>query len=250
MRPHGQKDTFIAPIHVQTIRRHPGPRKGSCLAALAPCPFALSPAPRASRSLAALVALTALMALALQVHVATQAPTRPEGTPVWWWLAGYFTILTNVGVAAVMGATAFGYRPSARMQGGLVLSILMVGLVYHAILARLWAPQGLAWWADQGLHTATPILVPGWWLTVGDRHITLRDLPAWLIWPALYATYALIRGALTGFWPYPFLDAAQLGLPLVALNTVGMVLAFAALGLGLIALARASIRASIRASVR
>ena len=210
----------------------------------------MSPAPRASRPLAALVALTALVALALQVQVATQAPTRPPGTPVWWWLAGYFTILTNVGVAAVMSATAFGYRTSARMQGGLVLSIVMVGLVYHAILARLWAPQGIAWWADQGLHSATPILMLGWWLTMGDRHITWRDLPAWLIWPGFYAAYALIRGAITGFWPYPFLDAGQLGWPQVAMNTVGMVLAFAALGLGLIALARASTRASTRASVR
>lgn len=195
-----------------------------------------------ARIFAALVALTAVAALALQVLVATDAPTRPEGTPVWWWLAGYFTILTNLGVAALMGAAALGYRRSARMQGGLVLSILMVGLVYHAILARLWAPQGLAWWADQGLHTATPVFMLGWWLTFGDRQIKWSDLPAWLIWPALYAAYALTRGALTGFWPYPFLDAAQLGWPQVAVNTAGMVLAFASLGLALIALARASLR--------
>ena len=42
----------------------------------------------------------------------------------------------------------------------------------------------------------------------------------------------LIRGALTGFWPYPFLDADQLGWPRVALNVTGQVLAFAALGVG------------------
>ncbi len=195
-----------------------------------------------ARSLAAVVAFTALGALVLQFRVAEGAPTRPAGTTVWWWLAGYFTILTNLGVAVLMGVVAFGYRLSARVQGGLVLSIVMVATVYHALLARLWVPQGLAWWADQGLHTAVPLLVLGWWLGFGDRRVTLGDLPAWLLWPAVYAGYALIRGRLTGFWPYPFLDAGALGWTRVALNTGGMVLAFAALGLGIIGIARASIR--------
>jgi hypothetical protein len=197
---------------------------------------------RATRPVAAIVALTALAALALQIRVAVDAPTRPADSPVWWWLAGYFTILTNLGVAAVMSATASGYRPSARLQGGLVLSIVMVGLVYHAVLARLWSPQGLAWWADQGLHSATPVLMLGWWLTLGDRDVSGRDLPSWLVWPSLYAAYALVRGTLTGFWPYPFLDAGQLGGPQVAMNTAALVLAFATLGLALIAIARASLR--------
>lgn len=195
-----------------------------------------------ARSTAAVVALTALAALVLQARIAEGAPTRMPGTPVWWWLAGYFTILTNLGVAVLMAATALGTRIPARVQGGLVLSILMVGLTYHALLARLWAPQGPAWWADQGLHSATPVLTLVWWSIFGDRRVSLHDLPAWLLWPALYAAYALIRGALTGFWPYPFLDAHQLGWARVALNTFGMVLAFAALGLVLIALARRSIR--------
>jgi hypothetical protein len=197
---------------------------------------------RGSRSFAAAVALTAIAALALQYRVALGAPTRPAGVAVWWWLAGYFTILTNLGVALMMAATALGHRLSPRTLGGTVVSIVMVGLVYHAILARLWAPQGLAWWADQGLHSAVPLLALGWWLGFGDKRVSLRDLPFWLIWPAAYLAYALIRGALTGFWPYPFLDADQLGWPLVAANVVSMVLAFAALGLGLIGLSRVSVR--------
>lgn len=195
-------------------------------------------APRFARPLAAVVALTACAALALQAHVAAGAVTRPDGMPVWWWLAGYFTILTNLGVALMMAAVAVGRRPSSRLQGGLVLAILMVGIVYHALLARLWAPTGPAWWADQGLHSATPTLMLTWWLIFGDRRVLVTDLPFWLIWPALYATYALIRGAATGFWPYPFLGASALGWPQVALNAGGLVLAFAALGLALIAFGR------------
>jgi len=195
-----------------------------------------------SRFLAAAAALVAVAAVTVQVRLAADAPGRPPDTSALWWLAGYFTILTNCGVAALMGATALGLRLSARLQGALLLSILMVGLVYHALLARLWAPQGLAWWTDQALHSVTPLLTLLWWLGYGDRRVSAGDLPAWLIWPAAYAIYALIRGALTGFWPYPFLDADLLRWPQLVLNIAGMVLAFTALGLALIALARASIR--------
>lgn len=204
------------------------------------------PAPPPSRSpdrlIAAVTALVALLSLLLQAHVTAGTVTRPMDMPVWWWLAGYFTILTNVGVGVFMAATALGLRPSAAVQGGMLVAILMVGLVYHAVLARLWSPQGLAWWADQGLHSAVPLLAFGWWLGFGDRRVALRHLPGWLIWPATYAGYALVRGAATGFWPYPFLDADQLGWAQVTLNVAGLVLAFAALGLGLIGLARVSVR--------
>ncbi|NHB76176.1 Pr6Pr family membrane protein [Rhodobacter calidifons] len=195
-----------------------------------------------ARGLATATALVALVALAMQLWIAATAANRPPGMAAWWWLAGYFTILTNLAVAALMGRIALGSGLSARVQGGLVLSILMVGLVYHALLARLWAPRGLAWWTDQALHSATPLLTLVWWLGFGDRRVGLHDLPVWLGWPALYAVYALLRGAATGFWPYPFLDADRLGWAEVAGNLAGMVLAFAALGLVLIALARVSVR--------
>ena len=96
--------------------------------------------------------------------------------------------------------------------------------------------------ADQALHSAVPGLVLIWWLGFAAKTVTPRDLPFWLIWPAVYAAYALIRGALTGFWPYPFLDADSLGWPAVALTSAVLVAAFAVLGLGFVTLARRSVR--------
>jgi hypothetical protein len=72
--------------------------------------------------------------------------------------------------------------------------------------------------------------------------VTLADLPHWLAWPATFTIYALIGGALTGFWPYPFLDADALGWPVVSANVAGMIVAFAVLGPALLALARRSVR--------
>lgn len=159
-------------------------------------------------------------------------------TDTLWRMAGYFTILTNLGVAAVMAAAAVGRPIGPRRSGAMTVAIVIVGIVYHLILARLWAPVGLAWWADQGLHTAVPVATALWWLAFAPKSVSLRDLPFWLIWPATYAVYALIRGAMTGFWPYPFLDASALGWSLVALNVALLVAVFAGLGLALIALAR------------
>jgi hypothetical protein len=151
-----------------------------------------------------------------------------------WLMAGFFTILTNLGVAAAMLAVAKGWKISGSQAAGLVLSILVVALIYHLILADLWAPQGLAWWADQGLHSGVPLAMLVWWLTFADMRISPRDVPKWLVWPLAYAGYALIRGAATGFWPYPFLDAATLGLPRLALNITVLVALFWTLGLVLV----------------
>ena len=124
------------------------------------------------------------------------------------------------------------------MAAGALLSILMVGVIYHLILARLWASQGLAYWADQGLHTAVPLATLGWWLAFAPKDIRLRDLPFWLIWPLAYSLYSLIRGAVTGFWPYPFFDLPALGPLRLCVNIAGLVLAFSLLGLEIPGLAR------------
>jgi hypothetical protein len=157
-------------------------------------------------------------------------------------MAGYFTILTNLGVAAVMLAEVAGRRTSARLAGGLTLAILMVALIYHLLLAGLWRPTGLAWWADQGLHTAVPALVLIWWLGQAPKRVGLRDLPLWLAWPSIYLAYALVRGLATGFWPYPFLDVGALGWARVAGIVAIITLAFAALALVMLLLARRSVR--------
>ena len=60
----------------------------------------------------------------------------------------------------------------------------------------------------------------------------------WLIWPILYADYALVRGLASGFYPYPFLDVSVLGIAQIALNVVVLVAAFVALGVLLIGTAR------------
>ena len=61
----------------------------------------------------------------------------------------------------------------------------------------------------------------------------------WLAWPLGYAAYALLRGAATGFYPYPFVDVPSLGMGRVLGNVAGLCIVFLATGFLLRALAHA-----------
>ena len=184
------------------------------------------------------VGVLALAALRMQFDALLEPVAS---APVWarlWFMASYFTILTNLLVALAMFAVAQGRALTARIAGALLLSILMVTITYHLILARLWSPQGLAFWADQGLHTAVPLATLGWWLAFAPKDTRPRDLPYWLIWPLAYSLYSLIRGAITGFWPYSFFDLSTLSALRLSINIAAIVAAFSLLALAILGLAR------------
>ena len=52
-------------------------------------------------------------------------------------MLGYFTILTNLLVAATFLSVAAGRPPSPRWFGGVLLAIALVGVIYAALLAGL-----------------------------------------------------------------------------------------------------------------
>ncbi|HMO09752.1 MAG TPA: Pr6Pr family membrane protein [Paracoccaceae bacterium] len=205
-----------------------------------PMPMSTSkPMPMSARLSALALFVIAGMSMRLQFDVALARQGGGSVTATLWQMAGYFTILTNLLVALAMAAVAMRWRIGAVHAAALTVAILGVGIVYHLLLARLWAPQGLAWWADQGLHTAVPLGMLAWWWAFAPKTIGRRDIPAFLVWPLAYGASALARGAATGFWPYPFLDADALGWSQVGLNLVAMAAGFAALGAVLILAARA-----------
>lgn len=187
---------------------------------------------------AILIALTAWAALAAQFIVSLDETNGPA--QALWVLARYFTILTNLLVALLfsfMAVRGKGFGPS--WLGGLTLWILIVGIVYHTLLARLYDPQGLNWWSDHGLHTAVPVLTALWWLIFAPkRGLGVRQAAYWMLWPLIYVIYALARGATDGIYPYYFIDAATLGYARVALNALGLSLGFFLGGLMIVGLGK------------
>jgi hypothetical protein len=179
-----------------------------------------------ARTAALVVSIATFGALAIRVLASLEEFQGDLGTTLWH-LVGFFTVLTNLLVAVHFMAIAAGWRVSGARVAGLVLWIGLVGIVYHLLLAHLWSPDGLAWWADQCLHTLTPVLVVLWWLAfVPFWSPDWRVLLIWQGWPLAYVTYAILRGALTGFWPYPFLDPGLNGAWGVGANIIGLQVSF------------------------
>lgn len=159
-----------------------------------------------ARGLAAVVAVVGWAALALQLALIVDRLGPGLGA---WRFIGYFTVLTNLLAAVVATAVALG---SGRRIGGArarlmaATSIALVGLVYSIALRSLWDPQGLQKLADFLLHDAMPLLFLLMWAMAPHGSLDRKDFAWALAPPALYAAYALARGAIDGWYAYWFLD--------------------------------------------
>ncbi|MBF9034882.1 hypothetical protein HKCCE2091_11580 [Rhodobacterales bacterium HKCCE2091] len=182
-------------------------------------------APSYLRPTAALIALTALAALAAQVHASIQSGMRPDIAVTE--MARYFTVLTNALVAGTFGLIAYGTaRPRTLWLASLTLSIALVGIVNHLLLRGLRELSGYALAADIGFHYVVPVMVVAWWVIYAPKsRLRLDHVPGLALWPAIYCAYALGRGVLDGQFPYPFLDPDTIGWSAVMGNLVGLGLA-------------------------
>ena len=111
-----------------------------------------------------------------------------------WLMAGYYTVLTTLGVAGMMFAVAKGWRMSGAVAAAMLGAVVLVAAAYAA---RFWASAAIAsGWADYALHMGVPLAVGLWWWGFGDKTVKGRDLPQLIAWPSIYGLYALLRGAL------------------------------------------------------
>jgi hypothetical protein len=125
------------------------------------------------------------------------------------------------------------------VKAAAVLYIAIVGIVYGLVLRSLWHPQGWQLLADVIRHDVMPIVYPVYWLVfVPKGSLRWADAVRWLGFPAVYLVFSLVRGALTGFYPYPFLDVKVQGYPHLAFNAAVLLFVFLGLGLALVAVDR------------
>lgn len=102
-------------------------------------------------------------------------------------------------------------------------------IVYAALLTDVGV--GLtAGWVNTSLHRILPIVLLIDFLAVPPAPPpSYRQALAFLGFPLAYFAYSLIRGAITDWYPYPFMDVDRHGYDGVAVNAVVLALGMAAL---------------------
>lgn len=146
----------------------------------------------------------------------------------------YFTILSNILASVVFIVSAVrllrGSEPSegdVAIRGASVVYMLFVGVVFTTLLRDV-ELGGLQPWINTVHHYVMPLaVVLDWMLWPPKRVISVRTALLYLLFPAAYTVYSLVRGPIAGFYPYPFFNPVQPGgYSTVALYCLGMLIAF------------------------
>jgi len=189
----------------------------------------------AQRSFATATCIIAWAGTILQYYlVLRNAPANNQTTLVATSVfLGYFTVLTNLLVAICLTFYLFSqgrwHRFFSRfsVQTAITVYIFIVGLGYNLLLRHLYHMKGLQSVANEIQHVIVPVLFTLYWIIcVTKQRIHWNNMIPWMIYPFLYLVMALIRGSMDGFYPYPFLNASELGYNTVLMNSVGLFLIF------------------------
>lgn len=151
----------------------------------------------------------------------------------------YFTILSNIFASAVFirGAVQLirhrtPTSTDVAVRGASVVYMLFVGVVFSTLLSG--ADLGpLEPWVNVIHHYVMPVAVLlDWLFWPPHRRLSLRTVGVYLLFPFVYSVYCLIRGAITGWYPYPFFNPnASGGYGGVALLCLAMLVAFLVIAL-------------------
>lgn len=177
-----------------------------------------------------IASLVAQIALLLQggVDVNSGDAARPELVERFVRFFSFFTVESNLLVLASSIALVIDPERDGALFRILrldaLLGIAITFVVFALVLSKIVHVIGVAAWINFGFHDASPVLALSGWLIFGPRpRIDARTLALAFVWPVAWIVYTLVRGALVGWYPYPFLDAAALGYAKVLVNVAGVI---------------------------
>jgi len=156
----------------------------------------------------------------------------------------YFTIDSSLFVLLLFfirllaGKRLFRITENPVLSGSITINILVTGIVFILLLRSFESKFGPILYAGNiMLHYLLPPLSLIYFMiyTKGKRLI-YSDVLYWLIFPAFYFIITIIRGAITGKYPYPFIDAKTLGYPKVFLSSIFILIFIIFLGAVLISI--------------
>jgi hypothetical protein len=198
--------------------------------------------PSTTRLLVGIVrlAMTAALSVALVFQI-VEKTVNNDMVPCEYFT--YFTILSTmlaIVVTAMGGVMALrlpvdtvGYTV-ARMS---VVSYAVVTAVVYNVLLRGIPDEGfiVSPWPGEIMHVWIPIvLVLDWLLSPGRPALRWTGLRIVVIFPLVWLAFTLVRGALTGWYPYPFLepDTGWLSVSMYILAIAAVIVGLASLAIG------------------
>ena len=132
----------------------------------------------------------------------------------------YFTVessMMNVVVLAAGGYLALRFKRDTMLYTGVRMATvsyaIVTGVVYNLLLRGL-PPTGFVGlaWPKEVEHVWIPIyILIDWLFATGRARLVWKWVWAAVAYPIAWAAFTLIRGAMTGWYPYPFLNPNEPG---------------------------------------
>jgi hypothetical protein len=161
----------------------------------------------------------------------------------------YFTIqssLINVAILALSGLVAVRREREGAILGVLrasVVSYAVVTAVVYNVLLRGIPDEGYVGiqWPTEVIHVWVPLfLFLDWMISPSRPVLQKRDVRIVIIYPLAWLAFTFVRGALDGWFPYPFLQpGGPDGLVGIAVYVLGIAGFIIGISLVLIAVSRA-----------
>lgn len=162
----------------------------------------------------------------------------------------FFTILSNA-LTAVLAFVA-GWislrrqHDSARftlVRASAVTYMTTTLVVYNLLLRDVSLDQATTLpWSNEILHVWAPLLLlVDWIFAPGRARLAVNHLWLMVIFPIVWAVYTMVRGAIVGWYPYPFLDPnvePGVGYDGVAVYVIAIAAFILLVGAGIIGLSR------------
>lgn len=132
----------------------------------------------------------------------------------------FFTIQSNVlaAVSLLVGAWFCFTRRVDPAWFNLALAATVTymattGVVYNLLLRQVSLDQASTLgWSNEVLHLIAPIyMVLVWLFAPGRTPVAWNRLWVIAVYPVLWSLYTMLRGAITDWYPYPFLNPGQPG---------------------------------------
>lgn len=149
----------------------------------------------------------------------------------------FFTNQSNFAfvLLAVAGAALVHRRPAwfDDARGAVAFYLVMTGIIYALLVAPL--EELTRWdigWTGIVLHRLAPVAaLLDWLLTPRTGRPRARRILWWLLYPVVFLVFTWVRGGITGWYPYEFLDPTASSWTQVLLTTAVVLVAFVSMAI-------------------